>query len=67
MTPFTPRQFDAARRAMLSSLHAQYGGEWESKIRRPSDDLTIPAWPFPDYSALWLPGGQRVAFVEVCV
>lgn len=51
------------RRSLISGLTQQYGGEWESKVQ-PVDDLCIPACPFPDYGTLWLPGGQRVAFVE---
>ncbi|QHC34129.1 hypothetical protein [Komagataeibacter xylinus] len=51
------------RRSLIAGLARQYGGEWESKVQ-PVDDLRIPACPLPDYSALWLPGGQRVAFVE---
>ncbi|WP_395370733.1 hypothetical protein [Komagataeibacter diospyri] len=49
------------RRALVNSLNEQYGGNWDSRVR---DDLEIPAWPFPDYNAVWLPGGQRVPFSE---
>lgn len=49
------------RRALVSSLNEQYGGNWDSRVR---DDLEIPAWPFPDYNAVWLPDGQRVPFGE---
>lgn len=49
------------RRALVNSLNEQYGGNWDNRVR---DDLEIPACPFPDCNALWLPGGQRVPFGE---
>lgn len=59
MTPLTPRQLEAARRN-LRMMDART--DWDRITGQ--DDLEIPAWPFPDYETLFLPGGQRVPFFE---
>ncbi|GBQ45004.1 hypothetical protein [Komagataeibacter europaeus] len=59
MKSLTPRQLKAAR-WNLRMMDPRT--DWQRITGR--DDLEIPAWPFPDYETLFLPGGQRVAFVE---
>ncbi|RFD19492.1 class I SAM-dependent methyltransferase [Komagataeibacter melaceti] len=59
MTYLTPRQLEAARRNLRMMDPCT---DWQRITGR--DDLEIPAWPFPDYNAVWLPGGQRVPFGE---
>ncbi|MFW6681710.1 class I SAM-dependent methyltransferase [Komagataeibacter intermedius] len=57
MTPLTPRQIEAVRRN-LRMMDART--DWDS-ITGPQKRKD---WPFPDYETLFLPGGQRVPFIE---
>lgn len=59
MKALTPRQLEAARRN-LRMMDPRT--DWQRITGH--DDLEIPAFPVPDYGAVWLPGGQRVPFGE---